>query len=145
MDKKSLIKWRDQLVQAQERTTRQLQHIEALLVDFPEETQQSRTVRQPSSAATQNSEAATTAYEILKEAGGPTHRNDLFQRVTDRGFSFGGVNPENTFGAILSRDLRFKTAGRKGWWDLVERTEPSKGPTEDVIPSLLGDAAVTER
>ena len=144
MEKKTLLKWLDQLQEAQERTTRQLEHVKALLEDFPEETEHSvRTTRQ-SRTAIQNSEAATCASEILNILGGPTHRNDLFQRVSERGFRFGGVNPENTFGAILSRDRRFKTAGRKGWWDLVERDEPGKQLDESSMSISLDDTAQSE-
>ena len=120
----------------QERTTRQLEHVIALLDDFPEETEQAHRIRQPSRASIQNGEAATTAFEILREVGEPIHRSDLFQRVADRGFNFGGVNPENTFGAILSRDPRFKTAGRKGWWDLTQRRESKHQSAEETLPTL---------
>ena len=145
MEKKKLIEWRDQLLDAQERTARQLEHIKALLDDFPEESLQVTRSGRQSRTSLQNEEAATTAFEILQEVGESLHRSDLFQRVVDRGFGFGGVNPENTFGAILSRDPRFKTAGRKGWWDLVETGETGKPKAEDAFHSLLGDAAVTER
>ena len=64
------------------------------------------------------SEIGDAIYFVLKDES-PLHRNDILKRVKDRGIHVGGANPANNLGTYLSRDDRFKNAG-KGKWTLTE-------------------------
>ena len=57
------------------------------------------------------------AYEILKDKKVPVPRNELLQRLTERGFEFAGRNPEGAVARILRKDPKFRLQRGKlsGW------------------------------
>ena len=50
---------------------------------------------------------AEATYEILKEKNTPVSRNDLLQRLQERGFQFGGKNPVDALVRMIRQDPRF--------------------------------------
>jgi len=57
---------------------------------------------------------------ILREAGGPLHVNELYNRLLDGGFSFTGHNPTISIAVSLNRNSRFRKVA-PGTFDLVIR------------------------
>jgi hypothetical protein len=57
---------------------------------------------------------------ILREAGGPLHVNDIYNRLMDGGFSFTGHNPTISIAVSLNRNTRFRKVA-PGTFDLVIR------------------------
>src|SRR2546423_10478680 len=57
---------------------------------------------------------------ILREAGGPLHVNELYNRLLDGGFSFTGHNPTISIAVSLNRNTRFRKVA-PGTFDLVIR------------------------
>ena len=144
MDKKTLLRWRGEILEEQERATRKLSHVDALLDEFPEPPAETSPQRQPRPDGNARSTAADAIYQILSEAALPMHRKDLLECLREQGFELRGKKPLNTLGAILSWDERFQKSRQRGWWELADKgEEPS--PMREISPALLDDAAVTER
>jgi|SRR5580765_552838 len=57
---------------------------------------------------------------ILREAGGPLHVNEIYNRLMEGGFSFTGHNPTISIGVSLNRNSRFRKVA-PGTFDLVIR------------------------
>ena len=57
---------------------------------------------------------------ILREAGGPLHVNDIYNRLMEGGFSFTGNNPTISIAVSLNRNTRFRKVA-PGTFDLVIR------------------------
>src|SRR6266404_5936047 len=57
---------------------------------------------------------------ILREAGGPLHVNDIYNRLMEGGFSFTGHNPTISIAVSLNRNTRFRKVA-PGTFDLVIR------------------------
>jgi hypothetical protein len=57
---------------------------------------------------------------ILREAGGPLHVNEIYNRLIDGGFSFTGHNPTISIAVSLNRNSRFRKVA-PGTFDLVIR------------------------
>ena len=57
---------------------------------------------------------------ILREANGPLHVNDIYNRLLDGGFSFTGHNPTISIAVSLNRNSRFRKVA-PGTFDLVIR------------------------
>ncbi len=57
---------------------------------------------------------------ILREAGGPLHVNEIYNRLLDGGFSFTGHNPTISIAVSLNRNTRFRKVA-PGTFDLVIR------------------------
>lgn len=57
---------------------------------------------------------------ILREAGGPLHVNEIYNRLMDGGFSFTGHNPTISIAVSLNRNSRFRKVA-PGTFDLVIR------------------------
>jgi len=55
---------------------------------------------------------------ILREVNQPMHYKILREQLESRGFTINGANKDNTVGAHLSNDTRFRNVG-KGMWALV--------------------------
>ncbi len=60
------------------------------------------------------------ATMILREAGGPLHVNEIYNRLLEGGFSFTGHNPTISIAVSLNRNSRFRKAA-PGTFDLVIR------------------------
>lgn len=151
MDKETLIQWERELQAEHQRTERQLTHVRALLADLigamakrPITTNLNRVVGARRRHPTQNDVAADTTVSILRQLGEPVNRQILFDLVVGQGLKFGGQNPINTYGAILSRDARFVRTGMRGVWGLKEWVQRETAPVEESRPSLSSDAAVPE-
>ena len=57
---------------------------------------------------------------ILREAGGPLHVNEIYNRLLEGGFSFTGHNPTISIAVSLNRNSRFRKVA-PGTFDLVIR------------------------
>jgi hypothetical protein len=57
---------------------------------------------------------------ILREAGGPLHVNEIYNRLMEGGFSFTGNNPTISIAVSLNRNGRFRKVA-PGTFDLVIR------------------------
>jgi HB1, ASXL, restriction endonuclease HTH domain len=57
---------------------------------------------------------------ILREAGGPLHVNEIYNRLIEGGFSFTGNNPTISIAVSLNRNSRFRKVA-PGTFDLVIR------------------------
>jgi len=57
---------------------------------------------------------------ILREANGPLHVNEIYNRLLDGGFSFTGHNPTISIAVSLNRNSRFRKVA-PGTFDLVIR------------------------
>src|SRR5437588_6052845 len=57
---------------------------------------------------------------ILREAGGPLHVNDIYNRLLEGGFGFTGHNPTISIAVSLNRNSRFRKVA-PGTFDLVIR------------------------
>ena len=57
---------------------------------------------------------------ILRDAGGPLHVNEIYNRLVDGGFSFTGNNPTISIAVSLNRNSRFRKVA-PGTFDLVIR------------------------
>ena len=57
---------------------------------------------------------------ILREAGGPLHVNEIYNRLIEGGFSFTGNNPTISVAVSLNRNSRFRKIA-PGTFDLVIR------------------------
>jgi len=57
---------------------------------------------------------------ILREAGGPLHVNEIYNRLMEGGFSFTGNNPTISIAVSLNRNTRFRKVA-PGTFDLVIR------------------------
>ncbi|HYX29931.1 MAG TPA: winged helix-turn-helix domain-containing protein [Pyrinomonadaceae bacterium] len=57
---------------------------------------------------------------ILREAGGPLHVNEIYNRLMEGGFSFTGNNPTISIAVSLNRNSRFRKVA-PGTFDLVIR------------------------
>lgn len=57
---------------------------------------------------------------ILREAGGPLHVNEIYNRLVEGGFSFTGNNPTISIAVSLNRNTRFRKVA-PGTFDLVIR------------------------
>ena len=55
---------------------------------------------------------------ILREAGGPLHVNEIYNRLVEGGFSFTGNNPTISIAVSLNRNTRFRKVA-PGTFDLV--------------------------
>ena len=55
---------------------------------------------------------------ILREAGGPLHVNEIYNRLVEGGFSFTGQNPTISIAVSLNRNTRFRKVA-PGTFDLV--------------------------
>ncbi len=55
---------------------------------------------------------------ILREAGGPLHVNEIYNRLIEGGFSFTGHNPTISIAVSLNRNTRFRKVA-PGTFDLV--------------------------
>lgn len=150
MDKETLTQWVRELQSTQERTERQLAHVRALLDDLSDDGPRLTVMGGPTitirrRSPTQNDVAADTTNSILKRLGKPTSRQVLYDMVVAQGLTFGGQNPINTYGAILSRDNRFESIpGMRGMWGLSEWAQKGTAPVEESRPSLSSDGAVPE-
>jgi len=60
------------------------------------------------------------ATMILREAGGPLHVNEIYNRLMEGGFSFTGNNPTISIAVSLNRNSRFRKVA-PGTFDLVIR------------------------
>lgn len=60
------------------------------------------------------------ATMILREAGGPLHVNEIYNRLVEGGFSFTGNNPTISIAVSLNRNSRFRKIA-PGTFDLVIR------------------------
>jgi hypothetical protein len=60
------------------------------------------------------------ATMILREAGGPLHVNEIYNRLVEGGFSFTGHNPTISIAVSLNRNSRFRKVA-PGTFDLVIR------------------------
>ena len=61
---------------------------------------------------------ATTV--LLREAGGPLHVNEIFNRLVEGGFQFSGNNPTISIAVSLNRNRRFRKVA-PGTFDLTIR------------------------
>jgi hypothetical protein len=57
---------------------------------------------------------------ILREAGGPLHVNEIYNRLMEGGFGFTGNNPTISIAVSLNRNTRFRKVA-PGTFDLVIR------------------------
>jgi hypothetical protein len=57
---------------------------------------------------------------LLKEAGGPLHVNEIYNRLLEGGFQFTGQNPTISIAVSLNRNRRFRKVA-PGTFDLVIR------------------------
>src|SRR5262244_2986747 len=57
---------------------------------------------------------------ILREAGGPLHVNEIYNRLMEGGFTFTGNNPTISIAVSLNRNTRFRKVA-PGTFDLVIR------------------------
>ena len=57
---------------------------------------------------------------ILREAAGPLHVNEIYNRLLEGGFSFTGNNPTISIAVSLNRNTRFRKVA-PGTFDLVIR------------------------
>jgi hypothetical protein len=57
---------------------------------------------------------------ILREAGGPLHVNEIYNRLLEGGFNFTGHNPTISIAVSLNRNSRFRKVA-PGTFDLVMR------------------------
>jgi hypothetical protein len=57
---------------------------------------------------------------LLREAGGPLHVNELYNRLLEGGFQFTGQNPTISIAVSLNRNRRFRKVA-PGTFDLVIR------------------------
>ena len=57
---------------------------------------------------------------LLREAGGPLHVNEIYNRLLDGGFQFTGQNPTISIAVSLNRNRRFRKVA-PGTFDLVIR------------------------
>ena len=57
---------------------------------------------------------------LLREAGGPLHVNDIYNRLVEGGFNFTGQNPTISIAVSLNRNRRFRKVA-PGTFDLVIR------------------------
>ena len=55
---------------------------------------------------------------ILREANGPLHVNEIYNRLMEGGFSFTGNNPTISIAVSLNRNTRFRKVA-PGTFDLV--------------------------
>lgn len=55
---------------------------------------------------------------VLRDTGKRMHRKQIFEALTSRGVK---VAKPAYLGTILSRDSRFKTAGKRGYWTLADQ------------------------
>jgi hypothetical protein len=60
------------------------------------------------------------ATMLLREAGGPLHVNEIYNRLVAGGFSFTGQNPTISIAVSLNRNTRFRKVA-PGTFDLVIR------------------------
>src|SRR6266705_2106569 len=60
------------------------------------------------------------ATMILREAGGPSHVNEIYNQLIEGGFSFTGNNPTISIAVSLNRNTRFRKVA-PGTFDLVIR------------------------
>ncbi len=60
------------------------------------------------------------ATMILREAGGPLHVNEIYNRLLEGGFGFTGNNPTISISVSLNRNTRFRKVA-PGTFDLVIR------------------------
>lgn len=60
------------------------------------------------------------ASMLLREAGGPLHVNELYNRLIEGGFQFTGQNPTISIAVSLNRNRRFRKVA-PGTFDLVIR------------------------
>ena len=60
------------------------------------------------------------ATMILREAGGPLHVNEIYNRLMEGGFSFTGNNPTISIAVSLNRNTRFRKVA-PGTFDLIIR------------------------
>lgn len=60
------------------------------------------------------------ATVLLREAGGPMHVNEIFNRLVEGGFNFTGHNPTISVAVSLNRNRRFRKVA-PGTFDLVIR------------------------
>ncbi|HEV3468318.1 MAG TPA: hypothetical protein VG148_03285, partial [Pyrinomonadaceae bacterium] len=57
---------------------------------------------------------------LLREAGGPLHVNEIYNRLLEGGFQFTGQNPTISIAVSLNRNRRFRKVA-PGTFDLVIR------------------------
>ena len=57
---------------------------------------------------------------LLREAGGPLHVNEIYNRLLEGGFQFSGQNPTISIAVSLNRNRRFRKVA-PGTFDLVIR------------------------
>jgi hypothetical protein len=60
------------------------------------------------------------AAVLMREAGGPLHVNELYNRLLEGGFQFTGQNPTISIAVSLNRNRRFRKVA-PGTFDLVMR------------------------
>lgn len=60
------------------------------------------------------------ATVLLREAGGPLHVNEIYNRLVEGGFNFTGHNPTISIAVSLNRNRRFRKVA-PGTFDLVMR------------------------
>ena len=89
-----------------------------------------RELRPPKPAVRANLEVKSTRFAelkipqaatiVLREEGGPLHVNELYSRMVENGFRFGGDNHLISLSVSLNRNPRFRKVG-PGVFDLVIR------------------------
>ena len=90
-----------------------------------------------------SSEIPDAIYGILAESGA-LHRQEIYNRLSERGVQIGGQNPVNSMGVYLSRDARFESVGG-GRWALAGQSasgggdddQPDGGGLDDAIFAVL--------
>ncbi|MDA1219344.1 MAG: hypothetical protein O2909_07865 [Chloroflexi bacterium] len=73
-------------------------------------------------------------YDILKFEH-PLHRNQIYERLREKGIVVTGKEPVNNVGAHLSLDARFDNVG-KGMWTINEAYIGKPKPQETGTPEL---------
>ena len=73
---------------------------------------------------------------ILREAGGPLHVNEIYNRLIEGGFSFTGNNPTISIAVSLNRNTRFRKVapGKKA----AQKKKAAPAATRPTGPSTFG-------
>ena len=70
-------------------------------------------------------EVAERALELIRAAGRPLPRKELFARLAAAGVAIAGKDPEMVLGTMLYRDDRIVRIRRYGYWPKNEIYEPA--------------------
>jgi hypothetical protein len=74
----------------------------------------------PKGFALGGADLAEAAVEVLRDADGPLHYNDILGELTVRGVLVGGERPANTLLAVLGREERVESVrARSGTYRLL--------------------------